>query len=157
MKWKKRFRLREAYVLREARLMRFVCPSEPSSTERPRWGTVLISPHRQPRREAKLNPKVILVGDVGHLHLNMFDLPSSKARLCQMVGSNCVLLQVAVSSFLLILRWPNVCARGFERLPFKTGTLQTTLENRTSFSYTRHSKRNNIDHIPQLKDRTNSR
>ncbi|TNN71642.1 hypothetical protein EYF80_018167 [Liparis tanakae] len=37
--------------------------------------------------------------------------------------------------------WPNVCARGFERLPFKTGTLQTTLEKRTSSSYTRHSKR----------------
>lgn len=38
---------------------------------------------RQPRQKAKLNLKVILVGSSVHLHLNVFDLPSSKALLRQ--------------------------------------------------------------------------
>lgn len=60
---------------------------------------------RQPRQKVKLNLKVILVGSSVYLHLNVFDLPSSKA-LRQTGGGNYAQLQVSVSPFLLIPRLP---------------------------------------------------
>lgn len=61
---------------------------------------------RQPRQKVKLNLKVILVGSSVYLHLNVFDLPSSKALLRQTGGGNYAQLQVSVSPFLLIPRLP---------------------------------------------------
>lgn len=55
---------------------------------------------RQLRQKVKLNLKVILVGSGVYLHLNVFDLPSSKALLRQTGGGNYAQLQVSVSPFL---------------------------------------------------------
>ena len=74
-----------------------------NSTQR---GLVLISPYkdrssllRQPWQKVKLNTKVVVVGNSVHLHLNVFDLPSSKALRRQIGCSNGAQLQVYVFAF----------------------------------------------------------